>query len=405
MLHAAHILASYDVPGLVRDHVAAFGGIDAVCYLADLQQTVLVPFLGPRGSGVGEQIEPLPIDSTLAGRVFQHLDVLSQRRPNGDTVLWMPLLDGSQRLGVLAVTLSTVALNDSDDDPTRAPVAKGLRGFASLAGELIMTKTLYGDTIVRLRRRAEVGLAAEMQWSLLPPLTFACPQLSVAAVLEPAYEVAGDTFDYAVDPGIANLAVFDGMGHGLRSAQLAVVAVAAYRHARRAGRSLADICEQIDQVLLRTSGGQAFGTAVLAQLDMVSGALRWINAGHPEPLLIRHGQLIKSLHVAPRPPLGIDLRGTRASPKPVVGSAQLEPGASVLLYTDGVTEARAPDGTFFGEQRLTDLIIRNLAAGLPAPETMRRVVRALLEHQQGNLSDDASLVLVQWQADPGQLEA
>jgi serine phosphatase RsbU (regulator of sigma subunit) len=320
-------------------------------------------------------------------------------------VLWLPLLDGSERLGVLAVTLSTVALNDSDDDPTRAPVAKRLRGFASLAGELIMTKTLYGDTIVRLRRRAEMGLAAEMQWSLLPPLTFACPQLSVAAVLEPAYEVAGDTFDYAVDPGIANLAVFDGMGHGLRSAQLAVVAVAAYRHARRAGRFLADICEQIDQVLLQTSGGQAFGTAVLAQLDMVSGALRWINAGHPEPLLIRHGQLIKSLHVAPRPPLGIDLRGTRASPKPVVGSVQLEPGDSVLLYTDGVTEARAPDGTFFGEQRLTDLIIRNLAAGLPAPETMRRVVRALLEHQQGNLSDDASLVLVQWQADPGQLEA
>ena len=64
-----------------------------------------------------------------------------------------------------------------------------------------MTKTLYGDTIVRLRRRAEMGLAAEMQWSLLPPLTFACPQLSVAGVLEPAYEVAGDTFDYAVDLG------------------------------------------------------------------------------------------------------------------------------------------------------------------------------------------------------------
>jgi serine phosphatase RsbU (regulator of sigma subunit) len=69
-----------------------------------------------------------------------------------------------------------------------------------------------------------------------------------------------------------------------------------------------------------------------------------------------------------------------------------------------VTEARAPDGTFFGDQRLTDLIIRNLAAGPPAPETMRRVVRALLEHQQGNLSDDTSLVLVQWQVNLGQLE-
>ena len=85
----------------------------------------------------------------------------------------------------------------------------------------------------------------------------------------------------------------------------------------------------------------------------------------------------------------------RASRPQTVRSAQM---------TLSVTETRAPDGTFFGDQRLTDLIIRNLAAGLPAPETMRRVVRALLEHQQGNLSDDASLVLVQWQAKLGQLE-
>jgi stage II sporulation SpoE-like protein len=373
MLRAADVLAGYDVLGLVRDHVAAFGGVDAVCYLTDLQQTVLLPFLRPEGQGVGEHVQPLPIDSTLAGRVFQHLDVLSQQRPSGNTVLWLPLLDGSERLGVLAVTLSGVALNNSAANLTRGAVAERLRGFASLIGELIMTKTSYGDTIVRLRRRGEMGLAAEMQWSLLPPLTFACPQLSVAGVLEPAYEVAGDTFDYAVDPGMAHLAVLDGMGHGLRSAQLAVMAVAAYRHARRAGRSLADICEQIDQVLLQTSGGQAFSTAVLAELDTVSGALRWVNAGHPEPLLIRHGKLINSLHVRPRPPLGIDLGGTRASPAPVVGSAQLEPGDNVLMYTDGVTDARAPDGTFFGERRLTDLIIRNLAAGLPVPETMRRV--------------------------------
>jgi hypothetical protein len=403
MLRAAHALAGHDMPALVRGHIEAFGGTDAVCYLADLQQTVLVPFLGPDEPAVGEHIEPLPIDSTLAGRVFQYLDVLSQQRPNGDVVLWLPLLDGSERLGVLAVTLKDAALTNCED-PTRGAVAEQLHHLASLLGELIMTKTSYGDTIVRLRRRAEMGLAAEMQWSLLPPLTFACPQLSLAGVLEPAYEVAGDTFDYAVDPGVAHIAVFDGMGHGLRSAQLTVLAVAAYRHARRAGRSLADMCEQIDQVLLQTSGGQAFTTAVLVQLDSVSGALRWINAGHPEPLLIRHGQLIKSLHVAPRPPLGIDLRGTRASPKPVVGSVQLEPGDSVLLYTDGVTEARAPDGTFFGDRRLVDLIIRNLAAGLPAPETMRRVVRALLEHQQGNLSDDASLVLVQWRAPLDPLE-
>jgi serine phosphatase RsbU (regulator of sigma subunit) len=80
-------------------------------------------------------------------------------------------------------------------------------------------------------------------------------------------------------------------------------------------------------------------------------------------------------------------------------STELHEHDALVLYTDGVTEARAPDGSFFGEQRLADLIIRHLAAGLPAPETMRRVVRALLEHQNGRLTDDASLALLQWQTD------
>ncbi len=72
------------------------------------------------------------------------------------------------------------------------------------------------------------------------------------------------------------------------------------------------------------------------------------------------------------------------------------PSDRVLLYTDGVTEARSPDGDFFGPERLADLISRNLAGGLPTPETMRRVVRALLTHQQGQLSDDATMLLLEW---------
>ena len=66
-----------------------------------------------------------------------------------------------------------------------------------------MSKTLYGDTLVRLRRTARMGLAAEIQWNLLPPLSFASTEVSVAAALEPAYEVAGDSVDYAVDPDVA----------------------------------------------------------------------------------------------------------------------------------------------------------------------------------------------------------
>jgi serine phosphatase RsbU (regulator of sigma subunit) len=81
---------------------------------------------------------------------------------------------------------------------------------------------------------------------------------------------------------------------------------------------------------------------------------------------------------------------------------RLEPRDRVLLYTDGVTEGRASDGTLFGLQRLADFIIRHSSALLPAPETMRRLNHAIVEYQQGRLRDDATAVLIEWQPDrPG----
>ncbi len=187
-----------------------------VVYLADLQQDVLVPFLGSQGPALDEMAVALGVDTTLAGRAYQQVEVLTQDLPGGRARVWLPLLDGSDRLGVLSVTVA---------DPEDLQAAGGvlltrLRRFASMAAELVMTNMLYGDTLVRLRRRGQLGLAAEMQWALLPPLTFACHEVTVAAAMEPAYEVAGDTVDYAVDAGCVRVGVLDGMGHGLQSAQL-----------------------------------------------------------------------------------------------------------------------------------------------------------------------------------------
>lgn len=396
MLAQAHLTRSDELPELARRHIGAFGGADVRVYLADLQQTVLMPFFGQPGPGASFQPEPLSIDTTLAGRAFQLLEVQSQHQRPSETIAWVPLLDGTERLGVLAIVLRDPEVDLAAD----GLAAQRLRTFASLLAELIATRTTYGDTIVRARRTAPMGLAAETQWSLLPPLTFACHDVTVAAVLEPAYEVAGDTVDYAVDEHMARVALFDGMGHGLTSARLARMAVSAYRHARRARYPLPETATHIDQTLLDTFAGSSFTTALLAELNTGSGDFTWVNAGHPEPLLLRNGRLVKTLHAAPRPPLGVTLSADVAelrTPHPAV--ERLEPGDCVLLYTDGVTEARSPDGDFFGEQRLADLIVRNLAAGLPAPETMRRVVRALLDHQQGRLDDDATLLLLQWPTD------
>jgi Stage II sporulation protein E (SpoIIE) len=394
LIRASHLLPPHDVPQLVGAHAEAMGYRDAVIYLVDLQQRLLVPFLPPDGPKPGFAGSALGVDSTLAGRAYQQVETLSHDEGGGRIRAWVPVLDGTERLGVLAVTVEDQEALAADSPPGRA-----LRFLASLVGELVASKTMYGDAVVRLRRSAPMGLAAEIQWSLLPPLTFASRDVSIAGALEPAYEVAGDSVDYAVDPDLARFGIFDGMGHELLSAQLVGLVVAAYRNARRGGQSLVATTHHIEDALHQVFGGDAFVTGLLAELDTTTGALTWISAGHPPPLLIRHGRLVKTLEVEPRLPFGLglgDISGVGADAEPDVGTDQLEPGDYLLLYTDGVIEARSPDGELFGVDRLTDLIIRSLAAGLPASESMRRAVNALLLHQQGELNDDATLLLAQW---------
>jgi serine phosphatase RsbU (regulator of sigma subunit) len=96
----------------------------------------------------------------------------------------------------------------------------------------------------------------------------------------------------------------------------------------------------------------------------------------------------------PCQPLGLlDLAG--GAPPPVQ-TESLQPGDRLLLFTDGVDEARGRDGSFFGMQRLAEFVARQSASGEPTPEVMRRLQRAVLEHQQGHLQDDATTLFVEW---------
>jgi hypothetical protein len=394
LLASAHFAAAHELPRLIAESAAILGAADAQAYLVDLQQSTLMPFVDGHRPGSDVAVEPLGVDATVAGRAYQLVEVLTQPHRDGSTRVWLPLVNGTERLGVLAVSLDL-----AEPEVLDGLLGTRLRRLAALFAEVVVTKTLYSDTIVRVRRRAEMGLAAELQWSLLPPLTFAGGGVTVAGALEPAYEVAGDTLDYSVDAGHAFAAVFDGMGHGVRSSQLATVAVAAYRNARRSGAGLLATSAAIHEALLDAFHGAVFTTGTVVDLDTDTGVLSWVNAGHPPPLLLREHRLVKTLTCAPAPPLGLRLPADVQRVPFTVCQERLEPGDQVLLYTDGVTEARSPEGEFFGEARLADLLTRNLAAGLPVPETMRRVVRALLEHQQGQLADDATLLLVEWRGD------
>ena len=106
-------------------------------------------------------------------------------------------------------------------------------------------------------------------------------------------------------------------------------------------------------------------------------------------------RLVHKRDLAPAPPLGLRL----ADREPVEGEESLQPGDMVLLYSDGLTEARRPDGELFTEQRLAEFIERQAANGLPAPETLRGLRDAIIERGEGALRDDATALLLEWRRD------
>jgi hypothetical protein len=361
-----------DLPGALVEACASIGGTDVVLLLSDLAQDVLLP-MGTLGA------EPVEIDGTLAGRAYRTNEPVVVEE-DGCRRAWFPVLDGTDRLGVLSVTLA-----DAADDHLQT-----VRRIAALTGELIVSRQQYGDTIPMARRTKELSLAAELRWSLLPPLTLETHGAHIAAILEPAYDIAGDTFDYAVTSEAIRFAVFDAMGHGLEAARIANLVTGAYRHARRTGLDLAEKYEHITAAMQAQFEPWKFATGVLADLTVGSGELRLLLAGHPPPLLLRGHRVVGQLECRPTAPIGI------GDPDPLVATFQLEPGDRVVLYTDGVVEARRANGQDFGLDRLADFLVRAASSNEPPAETMRRLAKAMLAHQEGQLQDDATLLMVHW---------
>jgi serine phosphatase RsbU (regulator of sigma subunit) len=187
----------------------------------------------------------------------------------------------------------------------------------------------------------------------------------------------------------------DAMGHGVGSALISALAIGSYRHDRREGRSLEHIHTVIDEAIAAHCPPFAFATGQLAEVDIDTGAMTWTNAGHPRPFLIRAGSVVREMECPPTPPWGLGSVVDRKS-TPTVANESLEPGDSVLFYTDGVTEAHKPGGELFGVERLADLIGRHASDQVEPEEIVRQIVGAILEYKADQLADDATLVLVRW---------
>ncbi|MFF3323437.1 PP2C family protein-serine/threonine phosphatase [Streptomyces sp. NPDC002889] len=389
LLEQTHHTDPGHLPDLVERAAREVGLRRARIFLADVQQHLLVPLASPgseheRTGRLGSGVEgALAVDGTLAGWAYRTVSMrLSQSEKS--LTLWLPLVDGIERMGVLEVV----------SDYLDTTLLKRCRALADLSALAVISKTEYSDIIVQTARSRPMSLAAEMVWAFLPPRTLGTNRVTSSAVLEPAYEIGGDAFDHSLRDGHLHLAVVDAMGHDLASGLSSAVAIAGCRHARRAGEGLDGIAATVDEALVRWIPDRLL-TAVFADLDLDCGQLTWINCGHPPPLLIRGQHVISGALQRPSElPLGLGHQ--HAGIRRTVHTAQLEPGDRVLIHTDGVTEAHSPDGDYFGEQRLTDHIVRATAAGEKAPEALRRLIHTILEHQHGRLDDDATILLAEW---------
>lgn len=374
------------VPDIVLRIASDFGASDVVVYLVDFAQSTLEPL--PDRSRHAQLPQSEDVATTMAGRAFVDRRLTSADRPDGVRV-WVPIVEGSDRTGVLAATVA-----EATDEVVGACEALGM-----FAGYLIATHARATDLYNLHRRRRALSLPASMQWDLLPPLVLKTERMTVAGLLEPAYEVAGDCFDYAFNDTVFDIAIFDPVGHGTTSALIAALVVGSYRHDRRESKGLESIHAHLDGVIAEEFPQFAFTTGQLARIDLDTGVMKWTNAGHPLPLLIRGGQVIGPLDCTPTLPWGLGALAN-GSATTTIATVALEPGDGVLFHTDGVIEAHKPGSEQFGTERLADLVGRYASDQLEPEEIIRRLVRAVLEHQHERLSDDATVVLFQWKGAP-----
>ncbi len=321
---------------------------------------------------------PVEMAATMAGRVFASGNVaISNGHP---TVVSIPLADGTNRIGLLEL--------DYDEWSGALPV--GWEHVIALFVFVVVTRSRYGDFWLRSRRSTPLSAAAEIQWDLLPPLSCSNDQIGVGGILEPAYDIGGDSFDYALNGTQLDFAIVDAIGHGMPAVLMSVTAISSLRSSRRSAIDLRQAYFDADGLIESQFGNSNYVTGQFGSLDSDTGVLSWVNAGHVLPMLVRNNTYGGELSCAPSKPLG--LGGSVVE----IATEHLQAADRVLFYTDGITESRSRGGALFGRERLADFLVRAALEEIPVAETARRLSAQIIDYTDGTLNDDATLLLVEY---------
>jgi serine phosphatase RsbU (regulator of sigma subunit) len=343
---------------------------------------------GTLASGVRRDDEErgtvLPFDGGPAEQALrsQEVQVLPPDRDPSWTLL-APITERGEALGLLELELPA--------EPSPA-VVEEVRRTAHVLGYVVIASRRHTDLYEWGQRSAAFSLSAEIQRRLLPAAyTCEAGSFTLAAWLEPAETIAGDTFDYSLGRDQLHLSVTDAVGHGVDSALTATLCVGSLRNTRRYGASLLELATTTNEALLANGSGpegERFATALLGRLDLRTGTLELVNAGHAAPYLARDGQ-VRTLELPADLPLGL-FGGTayRSTLVPLVV------GDRVVVVTDGMLE-RAAAGV--------DLATHIRHTGQLHPrEATRALADLVIAASGGVLADDAALLVLDWHGHHGE---
>lgn len=238
------------------------------------------------------------------------------------------------------------------------------------------------EALVRMTRVAEVA-----QGTILRPVPAACGPVALAARYVSASAealVGGDLYDVAETPAGVRLVVGDVRGKGLEAVRLAAAVLGSFRHAAFDQEHLTDVAAALDATVVRTGGPEDFVTAVLVEVG-TDGTATVANCGHPPPLRVGPWG-VALLEVPPAFPLGL-------GSEPHVAVCPLAPGERLLLYTDGLAEARDERGAFLPLEAAAAALV-----GVGLEDALDRLLARLRDHVGSGFADDLALMLVERRA-------